>query len=80
MNSQYIVKSHFRLEWRRLEDDFRTLIASGFEFPIVTWDLRPDRIPERPAFEDDAQGDTKNELSQSQDPKACYRQQPLDFR
>jgi len=23
--------------WRRLEDDFRTLIASGFEFPDVTF-------------------------------------------
>ena len=24
-------------QWRRLVDDFRTLIASGFEFPILSW-------------------------------------------
>jgi hypothetical protein len=40
--------------WWRLEDDFRTLIASGLEFPEVTLPLRinQDEVrPENPAAE-----------------------------
>lgn len=33
--------------WRRLEDDFRTLIASGFEFPAIDLPLSTDSITAR---------------------------------
>lgn len=31
--------------WRRLEDDFRTLLATGFEFPVVNWPPNDAQLP-----------------------------------
>jgi len=48
-------------EWRRLEDDLRTLIASGFEFPIVSYE--PQVVDEKATVTLPPDADKKHSVS-----------------
>jgi hypothetical protein len=51
--------------WRGLEDDFRTLIASGFEFPVIWSPLGPTATPGRSSVDHDSQGEGNFKRSRS---------------
>jgi hypothetical protein len=54
--------------WRRLEDDFRTLVASGFEFPDVTFSpLEAGKRVENSTGSADSSTDSEHRLSDASD-------------